>query len=92
MSPISSARLVRVWSALVGLTLLSVDVFRALNMNGPSRLLVALILVVAAFKGWLIGWEYMNLRQAPRLLQGAFGAWILVMTLGLIGLYVQPLQ
>jgi hypothetical protein len=39
-------------------------------------------------KVYLIGSEFMEVRTAPRALRLAFGAWVVVLTLGLIAIYL----
>lgn len=36
------------------------------------------LLAVGFFKAWLVGFEFMGIRNAPRPLQGAFYGWLVV--------------
>jgi hypothetical protein len=55
--------------------------------NLSVRLASVLALVLAFVKVWLIGMEFMEIRQAPRALKVAFGVWITVIGGGLLLLY-----
>jgi hypothetical protein len=55
---------------------------------GGGRTWVVLAIPVAFLKVYLIGSEFMEVRTAPRALRLAFGAWVVVLTLGLIAIYL----
>ena len=56
--------------------------------NLSVRLASVLALVLAFVKVWLIGADFMEIRQDPRVLKVAFGVWITVIGGGLLLLYV----
>ena len=50
----------------------------AQGSSGNVRLAVAGVLVTAFAKVWLVGFQFMELRGAPRLLRHAFDAWVVI--------------
>lgn len=52
------------------------------------RLASALAIVIAMVKVFLIGQDFMELREAPKPLRRAFTAWALILGTGLTMLYV----
>jgi hypothetical protein len=87
MTSIVRAPAVKVWAALVLLTCgsfwLGVD-----HGLGTARGALAVILVIALGKAWLVGRYFMELRHAPRWLQGVVDTWLLVTGGVVIGMYV----
>jgi cytochrome c oxidase subunit IV len=55
--------------------------------NVGVRLASVLALVLALVKVWLIGMDFMEIRQAPRALKIAFEVWVTVIGGGLLLLY-----
>jgi Prokaryotic Cytochrome C oxidase subunit IV len=55
--------------------------------NISVRLASVLALGFAFVKVWLIGMDFMEIRQAPRALKVAFGVWVTVIGGGLLLLY-----
>jgi hypothetical protein len=53
-----------------------------------GRILVAMAIPVAFLKVYLIGWEFMEVRTAPRALRAVFGAWVAVLTFALVAVYL----
>lgn len=49
-----------------------------------GALATAGVLVVAFFKAWLVGFQFMELRHAPRWLRHAFDGWIAAVCLALV--------
>lgn len=47
---------------------------------------------IAAFKIRLVLIHFMDLKEAPLLLRTAFEAWVAVVTLAILGLYMMPFQ
>ena len=65
-----------------------------LGMNGSGhqlvdRIMIAAVIVIAFFKAYLIGMEFMEVRGAPAVLRGLFTGWVVlfavaIMTLDLV--------
>ena len=49
-----------------------------------GALAIAGVIVVAFIKVWIVGFQFMELRHAPRWLRHAFDAWIAVVCIALI--------
>lgn len=58
----------------------------AQSSSGNVRLAVAGVLVMAFAKVWLVGFQFMELRGAPRLLRHAFDAWVVIACVALIAI------
>ncbi len=67
------------WIALIGLSLITVNLAEA---AAAVPALGGLILLVALGKAWLITDGFMDLRHAPRLWRGLMLAWPLLVGLG----------
>lgn len=67
----------------VGSYVLGID-----HLLGVSRTAMALVLVVAFVKIWLITSYFMDIRHAPRWLGAIIHAWILVTAGLVIGMYI----
>lgn len=52
--------------------------------SGDVRLAIAGVLITAFAKVWLVGFQFMELRGAPRLLRHAFDAWVVIACAALI--------
>lgn len=79
----------RVWLVLMLATVLttwvlSKDLFTA-------RVGTVAIVVVAAYKVRLVLLHFMELRHAPLPLRVVFEGWVLLVTAGILGFYLQPL-
>lgn len=87
MSATGTRRLVGVWAALVVATLLS---WLAGDHHGLDsvRLGVALALAIAFVKVRYVALDFMELRTAPPPLRWAIELWVLVVGIGLVGLYL----
>jgi heme/copper-type cytochrome/quinol oxidase subunit 4 len=51
---------------------------------------MAVVLVIAFVKVWLVSFYFMDLRHAPRWLGAIVNCWILTTFLLVVGLYVMP--
>lgn len=75
-----------VWLALILASLAAWEI-----SPGPSKghnLIIGQINIALGFiKAWLIGWEFMELRSAPRLLQALLGAWAGLVGAAIVVLY-----
>lgn len=82
------SRLVR--PAVVGLVLLGATAasFAVGHQHVTDTSAVVGILGLAAFKIWLVGFEFMELRLAPTPLRTAFATYCVVIWLTLSGVYV----
>lgn len=76
-------RITLVWAILVAATFLS---FETMTL-GNAFLLRSLILIIAFAKVWLVGREFMELRQAPPLLLWLFQLWAIATCAILIFLF-----
>jgi hypothetical protein len=77
-----------VWTLLVAVTFATFWLGTDHPFSNVSvRLASVLALVLAFLKVWLIGMDFMEIRQAPRALKVAFGVWITVIGGGLLLLY-----
>jgi hypothetical protein len=77
-----------VWTILVAVTFATFWLGTDHPFSNVSvRLASILALVLAFVKVWLIGMDFMEIRQAPRALEVAFGVWITVIGGGLLLLY-----
>ena len=57
------------------------------NIQGV-RLTTAGVIVVAFIKVWIIGFQFMELRYAPRWLRHAFDAWIITVCVVLLSVWL----
>jgi len=77
-----------VWTILVAVTFATFWLGTDHPFSNVSlRLASVLALVLAFVKVWLIGMDFMEIRQAPRALRVAFGVWLTVIGGGLLLLY-----
>jgi heme/copper-type cytochrome/quinol oxidase subunit 4 len=60
------------------------------HLLGSSRPAMAVVLVIAFVKVWLVSFYFMDLRHAPRWLGAIVNCWILTTFLLVVGLYVMP--
>jgi heme/copper-type cytochrome/quinol oxidase subunit 4 len=60
------------------------------HLLGFSRVAMAVVLVIAFVKVWLVTSYFMDLRKAPRWLGAIVNCWILGTCLLVIGLYLMP--
>lgn len=81
--PVLRRRVTVVWVALVLLTCASTWVL-SLDAIGVAVATVG-IFVIAAIKIWYVMQDFMALRTAPRAARAVFGAWIVVLTLVILG-------
>jgi Prokaryotic Cytochrome C oxidase subunit IV len=56
--------------------------------GGALRFAVGVTIVIAFAKIYFIGQDFMELRHAPTALRAAFAAWVLVISVAAVGLYV----
>jgi caa(3)-type oxidase subunit IV len=78
-----------VWAVLVGLTIGSwvLSYTRVSPTDGQAWVAIA-IFVLAAFKARLVGIHFMELKDAPLLLRGAFEVFCLALSAVLTGFYL----
>ena len=73
------------WAVLAGATLLAALFGHAARHGrGTMRLAVTGIILTAFAKIWLIGFQFMELKTAPRLLRHAFDLWVIGITTALL--------
>ena len=84
MPSILRSRITLVWAILVAATLLS---FETMVMGGDG-IARAVILIIAFTKVLLVGREFMELRNAPPLLNWTFHAWVIAVCLALLVLFL----
>ncbi len=60
------------------------------HLLGFSRAAMAVVLVIAFIKVWLVTSYFMDVRHAPRWLGSIVNCWILVTCLLVVGFYVMP--
>ncbi len=75
-----------VWLLLIALTF-GTGTLAVSTLMGPAAL-TGVVLAIALLKVRLIGSDFMELRHAPRALAGAFDAFLALVYLGLIGMYL----
>ncbi len=78
------ARVAVVWLVLLAATLLS---WESAQSAGEYRLASSVVLLIAFLKARLIGLEFMELRNAPRVLRCIFEAWAVLACATLLTLY-----
>jgi hypothetical protein len=77
-----------VWTILVAVTFATFWLGTDHPFSNVGVPLASVLAVVLAFvKVWLIGMDFIEIRQAPRTLKVAFGIWITVIGGGLLLLY-----
>jgi len=84
-------RLYIAWLILTAITLLYFWIDRAANTNGvltASTVVTVSAICLALVKVRIIMRQFMEVRDAPRVLRGLTDAWIAVMAVALIGAYV----
>lgn len=68
------------WFVLVGSTLLGWWLGHTVhNAQGDVRLATAGVLITAFVKTWIVGFQFMELRQAPWWLRHSFDVWVAVL-------------
>ena len=69
------------WAVLVIATLLAAHfAHTAQHRQSEAKFAVAGIIITAFAKIWLIGFQFMELKNAPRPLRHAFDLWVIVIT------------
>ena len=77
------------WLVLVGSTLLGWWLGHIVNSaENDARFAVGGVLIIAFVKAWVVGFEFMELKQAPGWLRHGFDAWAVVMCVVLLVLLV----
>lgn len=76
------------WLVLVALTIVSLELFQGIA-GGNRQVAAAAVIVIAFIKVRIVGLDYMEIRNAPRLLRALFEAWTGIV-LVLILLYAIP--
>ncbi|RFZ55656.1 hypothetical protein MSS2_02227 [Mycobacterium marinum] len=84
-----NTRLLVVWVILASLTLtyLWMDRYIDPGSPSPSRVLTASVIVIALVKVRIIFREFMEVRQAPKLLRRLTDAWVILIGISLFGSY-----
>lgn len=78
------------WIVLVGSTLFGWWLgYTVKNVQGDIRLATAGVLVTAFVKTWIVGFQFMELKQAPSWLRHGFDAWVIAMCVVLVILCVR---
>ncbi|MCE1251467.1 MAG: cytochrome C oxidase subunit IV family protein [Comamonadaceae bacterium] len=81
----TARRINTIWVLLLLATALTWWLGESGNAVRAEFVSAAIVLGLAAFKGYLIAMDYMELRHAPRLWRGLVLGWLLVVALALIG-------
>lgn len=77
------------WFVLVGSTLFGWWLGHTVHSGqGDVRLATAGVLIIACAKTWIVGFQFMELRQAPWWLRHSFDAWVAVLCAALLFLCV----
>lgn len=63
------------WLVLVALTIMSLELFQGVA-GGNRHIAAAAVIVIAFIKVRIVGLDYMEIRNAPRLLRVLFEAWV----------------
>jgi hypothetical protein len=87
MTGSSSRRLALVWLALSAVTLLSWWIGSSRGRPGLDAAVTFGVLAIAALKVRLIITEFMEARQAPRLLRRLTDAWLALLLASLLAIY-----
>jgi hypothetical protein len=82
------SRLTVIWLLLIGATLLSTEFVKGLLLGGPMHATAVAVLIVAFVKVRFVGLEFMELRHAPMIARLAFEAWLAVLSITLIAMYL----
>lgn len=73
------------WLALVGSTLFGWWLGHTVQSGqGDMRFAMAGVLVTACVKTWIVGFQFMELRQAPLWLRHGFDVWVVVLCAALL--------
>ena len=54
------------------------------SAQGTVKLEVAGIIIAAAVKVWIVGFQFMEIKTAPRVLQFGFSAWLIAVSVALV--------
>lgn len=75
------------WLILVISTGVGLWLGQAAQDNAQSaRLAVAGVIIVAFIKVWIVGFEFMELKSAPRWLKHGFDAWVVAVSVALLSI------
>lgn len=75
-----------VWASLIALTLVTGGLGTSMPLSHAT--ITAVVVAIALFKVRLIGTDFMELRNAPRPLATAFDVYLVVVYVGLVGMYL----
>ena len=92
MRPPILNRVTSVWIVLLGLTFVSLVVFRRLGSDGAYGLGPAAVMIIAFTKARIVGLEYMALRNAPWALRLLFEGWVIIIGAALVAVSVVSLS
>lgn len=70
-----ATRKAALWLVLVGLTIVSLELFQGIA-GGNRQITAAAVIVIAFIKVRIVGLDYMEIRNAPRLLRVLFELWV----------------
>lgn len=88
MTGLLATRKAALWLVLVALTIVSLEFFQGIA-GGNRHIAAAAVIVIAFIKVRIVGLDYMEIRNAPRLLRVLFELWVGAMLL-LIIYYATP--
>ena len=77
-----SKRLTVFWLVLVVVSVLSFE-----SSLFGSKAAGAIVIVIGLLKAWIVGSEFMEIRNAPLVLRALFGAWLVVLGAALLGVF-----
>lgn len=73
------------WLALIGATLIAWWLGETIHdAQGDMRIAVAGVIATAFVKVWLVGFQFMELRHAPRWLRHGFDLWVVAIAITLV--------
>ncbi|HQS69757.1 MAG TPA: hypothetical protein PLM58_09010 [Novosphingobium sp.] len=74
-----SKRLSLFWLLLVGISVLSFE-----SSLAGSNAAGAIVIGIGLLKGWVVGWEYMDIRRAAMSLKILFNIWVVAVGAALL--------
>lgn len=90
MSALLKTRFTAIWLVLLLLTAISVAFSHELAPGLALRGITIAVVVIAFAKVWLVGMEFIELRQAPWPFRLAFTAWVVLVCAGILVCYLFP--
>ncbi|GLR66365.1 hypothetical protein GCM10010909_10450 [Acidocella aquatica] len=83
-------RVTAVWLFLLFLTAFSVAIAHGDLLGLTQRIVTIIVVIIAFLKVRFVGLEFMELRAAPLALRAVFEAWVALVCLGILLLYLFP--